>query len=154
MLSMIDINVKSGKCGSSQEWRWSLRWGIESPLWWKLSGATHSSTNSNPASEHCRWLGYSRVIVRPCFYTSDFRSVEKCGSMHLSNSDHMAVYITYQSSDSRTAERKVVYKWDLCAYSTPAMSIIGEAEDWSSIYSGVSTVSWVYKKATTSLKTS
>jgi len=31
-------------------------------------------------------------------YTSDFRSVEKCGSMHLSNSDHMAVYITYQYS--------------------------------------------------------
>jgi len=70
-------------------------------------------------------------------YTSDFRSVEKCGSMHLSNSDHMAVYITYQNSDNRSAERKVIYKRDLRAYSKQAMSILCEAEDWSSIYSTV-----------------
>jgi hypothetical protein len=57
--------------------------------------------------------------------------------MHLSNSDHMAVYITYQNSDNRSADRKVIYKRDLHAYSKPAILIICEAEDWSSIYSTV-----------------
>ena len=70
-------------------------------------------------------------------YTSDFRSVEKCGSLHLSNSDHMAVYVTYQNSDNRSAEKKVIYKRDLRAYSKVAMSILCESEDWSSVYSTV-----------------
>jgi len=70
-------------------------------------------------------------------YTSDFRSVEKCGSLHLSSSDHMAVYITYQNSDNKSEERKVIYKRDLRTYSKSAMSILCEAEDWSSVYSTV-----------------
>ena len=68
-------------------------------------------------------------------YTSDYRSVEKCGTLHLSNSDHMAVFITYQNSDNKSSERKVIYKRDLRAYSKRAMSTLCEAEDWSSVYS-------------------
>ncbi len=55
----------------------------------------HHSTRIQPMNIADGWV----------VYTSDFKSVEKCGRLHLSNSDHMAVYITYQNSDNRSAEK-------------------------------------------------
>ena len=68
-------------------------------------------------------------------YTSDFRSVDKCGSIHLSHSDHMAVYIQYQNSDNKSTEKRVLYKRDLRGYSKQAMATLCGVEDWSSVYS-------------------
>ena len=100
-----------------------------------LEQLIHQPTRIQPLNTAGGWVIQESLLDH--VYTSDYMSVEKCGSLHLSNSDHMAVYITYQNSDNKSAERKVIYKRDLRAYSKPAMSILCGAEDWSSVYSTV-----------------
>jgi len=100
-----------------------------------LEQLIHQPTRIQPLNTASGWVIQESLLDH--VYTSDFRSVEKCGSLHLSNSDHMAVYITYQNSDNKSAKKKVIYKRDLRGYSKPAMSILCGAEDWSSIYSTV-----------------
>jgi len=100
-----------------------------------LEQLIHQPTRIQPLNTAGGWVIQESLLDH--VYTSDFRSVEKCGSLHLSSSDHMAVYITYQNSDNKSEERKVIYKRDLRTYSKSAMSILCEAEDWSSVYSTV-----------------
>ena len=98
-----------------------------------LEQLIHQPTRIQPLNTASGWVIQESLLDH--VYTSDYRSVEKCGTLHLSNSDHMAVFITYQNSDNKSSERKVIYKRDLRAYSKRAMSTLCEAEDWSSVYS-------------------
>ena len=68
-------------------------------------------------------------------YTNDFLSVNKCGGLHLSSSDHMAIYITYQNLDNKSSAKKTIYKRDHRGYSKHAMAASCSAEDWSVVYS-------------------
>ncbi len=98
-----------------------------------LKQLIHEPTRIQPLNTSGGWIIQESLLDH--VYTSDFRCVEKCGSMHLSSSDHMAVYITYQNSDIKNNERKVIYKRDHRAYSKAAMSFLCQEEDWNSIYS-------------------
>jgi hypothetical protein len=98
-----------------------------------LEQLIHQPTRIQPLNTAGGWTIQESLLDH--VYTSDFRTVEKCGSLHLSNSDHMAVYITYQNSDNKSEERKTIYKRDLRMYSKSSMSMLCEAEDWSSVYS-------------------
>ena len=73
-----------------------------------LERLIHQPTRIQPLNTAGGWVIQESLLDH--VYTSDYMSVEKCGSLHLSNSDHMAVYITYQNSDNKSAERKVIYK--------------------------------------------
>jgi len=69
-----------------------------------LEQLIHHPTRIQPMNTAGGWVVQESLLDH--VYTSDFRSVEKCGSLHLSNSDHMAVYVTYQNSDNKSAEKK------------------------------------------------
>ncbi len=97
-----------------------------------LEQLIHQPTRIQPLNTAGGWAIQESLLDH--VYTSDFRSVEKCGSLHLSSSDHMAVYLTYQNSDNKSIERKVIYKRDLRTYSRSAMAFLCEVEDWSSVY--------------------
>ena len=67
-------------------------------------------------------------------YSSDYRSIKQCGVMHLSQSDHLAIYATYTNSEGRCTEKKVVYKRDLRLYSKQNIVELCRTEDWSAIF--------------------
>jgi len=72
-------------------------------------------------------------------YSSDTRSVKKCGCMHLSQSDHLAVYISYNNSEKKSTEKKVIYKRDHRFYDKQAIATLCETEDWSDVYNTADT---------------
>ena len=67
-------------------------------------------------------------------YTSDYRSVQQCGSLHLSHSDHMAIYIRYANIEQKSNSKKIIYKRDHRQYSKSAMALLCKNEDWSSVF--------------------
>jgi hypothetical protein len=54
--------------------------------------------------------------------------------MHLSHSDHMAIYIQYSNSEHKSTKRKIIYKRDHRQYSQMLMAALCINEDWSSIF--------------------
>jgi hypothetical protein len=68
-------------------------------------------------------------------YSSDYRSLTQCGVMHLSQSDHLAIYATYTSIEGRHTEKKIVYKRDLRLYNKDTIAELCRSEDWGSIFS-------------------
>jgi hypothetical protein len=100
-----------------------------------LEQLIHQPTRIQPLYTASGWIIQESLLDH--VYTSDFRTVKKCGSLHLSNSDHLAVYITYQNLDCKSEEKKVIYKRDHRTYSKISMSVLCQAEDWSSVYSTV-----------------
>ena len=67
-------------------------------------------------------------------YSSDYRSIKQCGVMHLSQSDHLAIYATYANTDVKNSEKKSIYKRDLRLYSKHAIVELCSCEDWSVIF--------------------
>jgi len=67
-------------------------------------------------------------------YSSDFRSVKQCGCLHLSQSDHLAIYIQYANLEHKSSEKKVVYRRDHRLYSKQEMSFVCSNEDWSTVF--------------------
>ena len=67
-------------------------------------------------------------------YTSDYRSVKQCGSLQLSHSDHMAIYIRYANIEQKSNSKKIIYKCDHWQYSKSAMAFLCKNEDWSSVF--------------------
>ena len=99
-----------------------------------LEQLIHHPTRTQALSTAGGWVIQESLLDH--IYTNDFLSVNKCGGLHLSSSDHMAIYITYHGSDiQKSSEKKTIYKRDHRGYSKQAMATLCSAEDWSSVYS-------------------
>ena len=97
-----------------------------------LEQLIHHPTRTQTLNTDSGWVIQESLLDH--IYTSDFLSVNKCGGLHLSSSDHMAIYITYQNSDIKSSEKKTIYKRDHRGYNKQAMATLCSAEDWSSVY--------------------
>ena len=97
-----------------------------------LEQLIHHPTRTQTLNTTNGWVIQESLLDH--IYTSDYLSVNKCGGMHLSSSDHLAIYITYQSSDKKSSEKKIIYKRDHRGYTKHAMATLCNAEDWSSVY--------------------
>ena len=100
-----------------------------------LSQLIHHPTRTQALNTADGWVIQESLLDH--VYTSDFLTVNKCGGLHLSSSDHMAIYITYQNSDIKSSEKKTIYKRDHRGYTKQAMTTLCSAEDWSSVYTTV-----------------
>ena len=98
-----------------------------------LEQLIHHPTRIQALNTSSGWVIQESLLDH--IYTNDYLSVNKCGGLHLSSSDHMAIYITYQNSDIKSSEKKTIYKRDHRRYSKQAMATLCCAEDWSSVYS-------------------
>jgi len=99
-----------------------------------LEQLIHHPTRTQALSTAGGWVIQESLLDH--IYTNDFLSINKCGGLHLSSSDHMAIYITYHGSDiQKSSEKKTIYKRDHRGYSKQAMATLCSAEDWSSVYS-------------------
>ena len=67
-------------------------------------------------------------------YTSDYMSVEHCGTMHLSHSDHLSIYIRYTDTVGRSNNKKAVYKRDRRFYNSNLMAELCRMEDWGHVF--------------------
>jgi len=97
-----------------------------------LEQLIHQPTRIQTVKTTDSWLLQESLLDH--VYSSDYRSVNKCGTLHLSHSDHMAIYIQYSNFEQKSNSKKIIYKRDHRMYSPSAMAALCGNEDWSSVF--------------------
>ena len=97
-----------------------------------LEQMLHNATRIQTINKEDGWQVQESLLDH--IYSSDYKSISKCGTMHLSQSDHMAIYVQYSNSDQKSTTKKVTYKRDHRCYDPQQMAILCAAEDWSDVF--------------------
>jgi hypothetical protein len=97
-----------------------------------LEQLIHQPTRIQTVKSADRWQIQESLLDH--VYSSDYRGVHQCGSLHLSHSDHMAIYIQYANFEQKSTSKKIIYKRDHRQYSPSAMAALCSKEDWGSVF--------------------